>query len=522
MVFIDNFVNMIETYPVVSTIKDFLMPLYIWYYNLFNSLNVTFISAQTSFVIIFGLLGLIVFILLMKLLFGKKKKKITFIAAGQVYAKRKAKYKKKINFPEAPIADGYKFVGWFTDEACTNQYVSTTMKSKKKLNLYAKFEPVIEESEQEETVSEPIVDTNDIVETATESVVESDNVEEVSEQISEPIVDNTAEQVEEQNEVVEIESQEEEPLVQETQVESEPIATQTESEVAPISIAPQEEEIKVALPVNNGSRIKEEVIEPIVEKTIGDLYDGLRNEMLMYVRANAFDNIGVSRKHIIAEMFEKDGEINLYLAISPELMLLKGYKVERYSQAEFSIVPCKKVVKTEKDYFEAIEIIKEAMLFNNLVKHEDIVVNNTKSTEKVRKMGFAFFVKNETVISTAEEIYKLLRANVLCYMAGENNEVASAYNNKMILKIFKKEEEIFVYLALNAEKEGLEFVGFDRNFADTPAMFKIETIEDVLNIYYLVDKLMYQYGLEKHPEIAEEISGDALSANCGFGYRIKI
>ena len=162
------------------------------------------------------------------------------------------------------------------------------------------------------------------------------------------------------------------------------------------------------------------------------------------------------------------------------------------------------------------------MLFNNLVKHEDIVVNNTKSTDKVRKMGFAFFVKNETVISTAEEIYKLLRANVLCYMASENNELASAYNNKMILKIFKKEEEIFVYLALNAEKEGLEFVGFDKNFADTPAMFKIETVEDVLNVYYLVDKLMYQYGLEKHPEIAEEISADALSANCGFGYRIKI
>ena len=518
MVFFDNFINTIETLPVFSTIKGLLMPLYQWYVNLFNSLNVTFVSAQTSFVIIFGLLCLIVFIVLIKLIFGKKKMKITFIAAGQVYAKRKAKYKKKINFPEAPIADGYEFVGWFTDEACTNQYVSTTMKSKKKLNLYAKFEPITEEVAQQETIAEPIVDT----------------AVEVSEQISEPIVDNTCEQVEQQNDVVEIESQDKETLIEQpneeveseveetsAEVESEPIEVQTESVVEP-TIEPMKEDVKVAFTVNNASRIKEEVIEPIVEKTIGDLYDGLRNEMLTFVKADAFDNIGLSRKHIIAEMFEKDGEINLYLAVSPELMLLKGYNVEKYSQAEFSIVPCKKVVKTEKDYFEAIEIIKEAMLFNNLVKHEDIIVNNAKSTEKIRKMGFAFFVKNETVLSTAEDIYKLLRANVLSYMAGENNEIASAYNNKMILKIFKKEEEIFVYLALNAEKEGLEFVGFDKNFADTPAMCKIETIDDVLNVYYLVDKLMYQYGLEKHPEIAEEISGDALSANCGFGYRIKI
>ena len=94
---------------------------------------------------------------------------------------------------------------------------------------------------------------------------------------------------------------------------------------------------------------------------IGKLYDDIRYEMLGYERVNAFKNLGVTRKKVIAEMFEKDGAINLYLALDPEFMQEKGYDVTRYTEPEFAIVPCKKIVKTATDFAEVISLIKEAI-----------------------------------------------------------------------------------------------------------------------------------------------------------------
>jgi hypothetical protein len=91
----------------------------------------------------------------------------------------------------------------------------------------------------------------------------------------------------------------------------------------------------------------------------------------------------------------------------------------------------------------------------------------------------------------------------------------------MILKIFKKGEKVFLYLALNAEIEGLEFVGYDRNFMDTPAKFEINTAEDCFKAQSLIDKLMYRYGMEKHPDQTEIDLTEKLESSCGFGYKIR-
>ena len=254
---------------------------------------------------------------------------------------------------------------------------------------------------------------------------------------------------------------------------------------------------------------------------VGDFYDLIRYEMLSYERATPFKNLGVVRKQVVAEMFEKDGKINLYFAVDPDLMKEKGYNVERYSDVEFQIVPCKKIVETYEDYEEALKLIKEAMLINNFVKSDVVLVNKTKSDENIRKSGFAFFVKNDVIATTASEYYILLRAVVLSYKLSALKKYPESLDNKMILKIFKKDERIFLYLALNAEKEGLEFVGYDKNFADTPAMFEIKSAEDCAKAQSLIDKLMFYYGMEKYPEQAEISLNETLQTNCGFGYRIR-
>lgn len=268
--------------------------------------------------------------------------------------------------------------------------------------------------------------------------------------------------------------------------------------------------------------VVEEIIENLPEEnSIGSFYDGIRYELLGYERAASFKKLGVERKQVIAEMFERDDVINLYLSADPSLLKMRGYSVEAYREPEFAIVPCKKTIKNNEDYQEALRIIKDVMLLNNLIKSENTYAKKVSSDEKTRKNGFAFYVKNDVVATSAADYYRLLRAIVLSYTLSPNRKFPQSLDNKMILKIFKKEERVFLYLALNADKEGLEFVGYDKNFADTPAMFELKTAADCYKANELIDKLMYTFGMEKNPEQAEISLDDPLENSCGFGYRIR-
>ncbi len=277
--------------------------------------------------------------------------------------------------------------------------------------------------------------------------------------------------------------------------------------------------------LENNKKTKIEPVSDIISEgnpfDIGELYDAIRYEMLSYERATPFKQLGISRKQIIAEMFEKNGKINLYFAIDPNLMREKGYNVLDYVEPEFKVVPCKKVVDSFSDFEEVVNIIKETMVLNNFVKSDVVMATKVKSDESIRKSGFAFFVKNDKIATSAKEYYILLRSIVLSYKMSAIRRNANLNENNMILKLFKKGEKIFLYLALNAELEGLEFVGYDKNFIDTPAMLEINTAEDCIKAQALIDKLMYRYGMEKHPDQTEIDLGEVLDVNCGFGYKIR-
>lgn len=250
-------------------------------------------------------------------------------------------------------------------------------------------------------------------------------------------------------------------------------------------------------------------------------YDEIRYAMLGYERSAQFKKLGVQRKKIIAEMFEKDDVVYLYLAIDPSLMQEKGYKVERFDDIQFEIVPCKKAVKSREDLDEALLLVREAMTVNNLIKSEGSFIQKPSSNEQDRKSGFAFFVKNETIATSAEDYYRILRAIVLSYQKSNSIPMPVGCNNKMILKIYKKDELIYVYLALDPTQENLQNVSFDRNFLDTPAMIEIKTAEDFARANELIEKLMFRYGMERRPEKAEISMEDSIESSCGFGYRIK-
>ena len=247
-------------------------------------------------------------------------------------------------------------------------------------------------------------------------------------------------------------------------------------------------------------------------------YDEIRYAMLGYERAMQFKKLGVLRKQIVAEMFEKEGAINLYLKLDPEYMQEKGYKVERYEEEMFSIVPCKKVVNSKEDLEEALKLVKETMSVNNMVKSSVTFAQKPASTQEARESGFAFFVKNETVATTIDDYYRLLRAIVLSYQKRDGVKIPENFKNKLILRIYKKDDALKVFLALDPVEEGLTF---DKNFADTSALIEVKTADDCVKANEFIDKVMFRHGMERCPEKATVVLDDVIGKNCGFGYRIK-
>ncbi len=516
--------------------------------------------------IILGLIvGIIVVTSIIISIFVPKKRKIIFHETKNKIRVIRCRYKKEIKFPTIKAPKGKKFEGWYTDKKCTQKYTSKTLDTKKNLKLYAKFV-------DEKAVQTKPTQTTDTTTANTTTTTTTDNATTVAPVVS-SVIKSILAPVEFDDDTTTTTSTTTTPVANTTTTTPVTNTTTTNNTVTPVTpvttngitsmTAPVEFDDTTVTPVVNTTTttpivntttttpvvnatvttdntrkddvvtnvnnvvkpvtsgyIEEETYDVPTEMTIGDIYDELRTVLLGYERVKAFNKVGVIRKQFIAEMFEKEGKIYLYLAIEPELLKAKGYNVESFTEREFAIVPCKKVIACEKDYKEALEIISETMKYNNLVKG-NVNVKKVVSDEQGRKSGFAFFVKNENVLTTADDYYKFLRAITNCYSVSATARNIADANNKMILKIFKKDDTVYLYLALDAQKEGLEDVSYDSNFAETPAMFVLKTAEDFAKANALIDKLMYSFEMEKRPERANFSMEETVQKNCGFGYRIR-
>lgn len=520
---------------------------------LYEKLSVTPFSELTEDIIFYSALAVaaLLLILILVLIFKPKKRKYTFIIGNDKIV-RKFKKKEDIPYPEVALADDEIMAGWFSDSNYNDLFDLTNAK-KRKLKLYAKIvkadsmltgTPV---AEQASNVAAESLDKT----VAAPAPVQSDAslaqrfCSECGAKLSPDAafcvncgakIGYRAAAAEETAYVQPAAEAPAQPTPAqpsyERNVEAERPVEPVVQQVAPAYEKSAEDKTELKRDVDFGGSVEEapSVKPSIVEErleitrpalTLGEIYDEIRFELLSYERAKTFNKLGTARKKFIAEMFEKDNVVYLYLAVDPDVMIEKGYRVEKHNDPEFKVVPAKKTITGAKDYQEVMALIKETMTFNNLVKSEVNMATKTVSDETARRNGFAFFVKNDVVATAAQDYYKLLRANVLSYSVDKSKPFNEANSGKMILKIFKKGEKIFVYLTLDAAAENLEFVGYDKNFADTPAMFEVATLDDLNRAYALIEKVMFRFGMEKHPENAELLLDESLKENCGFGYRIR-
>ena len=99
------------------------------------------------------------------------------------------------------------------------------------------------------------------------------------------------------------------------------------------------------------------------------------------------------------------------------------------------------------------------------------------------------------------------------YALYEANEKAE--DGKMLVKLYKREDAVYCYLALEAAAYELEAVEGE-GFADTPALSKVNCDEELARVLELVDVMMREHGLEKVEEEVEDKPYEGKS----FGYRI--
>ncbi len=520
---------------------------------LYEKLSVTPFSELIEDIIFYSALAVaaLLLILILVLIFKPKKRKYTFIIENDTIV-RKFKKKEDIPYPEVALADDEIMAGWFSDSNY-NYLFDLTKAKKRKLKLYAKIvkaDSMLTGTPVAEQASNVAAESLDKTVAAPASVQSDASLAQrfcpecgaklspdaafcvncgakigyraaaaetpayVQPAAEAPAQPTPAQPSYERNAEAE---RPVEPVVQQVAPAYEKSAEGKTEPKRDVDFGGSVEEAPSVKPSIVEERL--EITRPAL--TLGEIYDEIRFELLSYERAKAFNKLGTARKKFIAEMFEKDNVVYLYLAVDPDVMIEKGYRVEKHNDPEFKVVPAKKTITGAKDYQEVMALIKETMTFNNLVKSEVNMATKTVSDETARRNGFAFFVKNDVVATAAQDYYKLLRANVLSYSVDKSKPFNEANSGKMILKIFKKGEKIFVYLTLDAAAENLEFVGYDKNFADTPAMFEVATLDDLNRAYALIEKVMFRFGMEKHPENAELLLDESLKENCGFGYRIR-
>ncbi len=110
------------------------------------------------------------------------------------------------------------------------------------------------------------------------------------------------------------------------------------------------------------------------------------------------------------------------------------------------------------------------------------------------------------------EYFKKIRNAVCGYALYEKNDKAE--DGKMLIKLYKKEEAVYCYMALDADAYGLETANL--GFGDTPALLKVANDEDLEKALSLVEVIMLDHGFEKSDEPVPEKPYEGK----GFGYRI--
>lgn len=176
------------------------------------------------------------------------------------------------------------------------------------------------------------------------------------------------------------------------------------------------------------------------------------------------------------------------------------------------------VVEAEEVVEEATEEVEETTeeVEEPVEEAEEVVEEVVEEAEEVAEEPVEEVVEEAVEEPVSEErlieYFTKIRAAVCGYALYEMSDKAE--NGKMLVKLYKQEEAVYCYMAIDPASYGLETVGL--GFGDTPALLKVASDSDLDLALQLVEVLMTEHGFEKSDEPVEEKPYEGK----GFGYRI--
>lgn len=403
---------------------------------------------------ILAIVALIVLIVIIKLIVKYHKYSVKFYPnGGNKVKKARARKGEYIAMPANPVRTGYVFAGWFEDKALTRRFVSTRMVKRENLKVYAKW-----------------------------------NLE-----LSKERIDRYYETL--RNELASHGALYEGCAIEEGKEKTFAIIEKGDKNITLYTAFDTKTLLADGYPVSASGAGYEETPSVFV---ITKREDFIVAQKIVSKLIKTYD-----LKETEYEEANKDEVKFVLKLVAPVVVAAEEQKEEKEEIEETPVVPVL-TVETEEETENKPEETEETEVVIETETEEEPVEADEETSEEAEKEP----ATEEQLI----EYFTKIRNAVCGYALYEPNDAAE--NGKMLIKLYKKDEAVYCYLALDPASYGLEAVGL--GFGDTPALIKVSNDEELEKALSLVEAVMLAHGFEKSDEPAPEKPYEGK----GFGYRI--
>ena len=257
----------------------------------------------------------------------------------------------------------------------------------------------------------------------------------------------------------------------------------------------------------------------LTPERINSYYESLRHALASHACLTQDVAIPEGQTKIFAVLTKEDRSLRLYLALDPATLVAEGFEVKSVADnPECAQTPALFVINTRSDFAVAQKLVARLITACSLKEIEDQSTAAEGEVKYVLEVGAPKHEEQpaEQAEVTDEQLnayFAKIRQAASGYALYEANEKAE--DGKMLVKLYKREDAVYCYLALEAAAYELEAVEGE-GFADTPALSKVNCDEELARVLELVDVMMREHGLEK---VEEEVEAKPYEGK-SFGYRI--
>lgn len=369
-----------------------------------------------------AIIAIIVFIVLLSLRF-----KLTLVIDEKRAEKKSCFGNKRMEIGEPAPREGYRFCGWYEDEARTKRVGKVFRMPMRGATLYAKWEKCEEEElvkESDRTAEQPQTAEPVSAEQEEKQAVEPVSAEQEEEQAAEPVSVEQEETPQENAEIelqptVEVEAEEVGESAAELPLEQEDAEQYTADDLSEDSAEESGEgdEVEGALVTTvSGSKVFVQYRRSFRARLIqaGDemkeYYNALRSEMLSYIGTRErvswnYDSYFVGRKQF-AKINANAKSLIVYFALDPKEVDEK-YKFRDVSaKKRYAAVPVRYKITGSRSFRYALELLEQTAAefeldYKRVELHEDIPYETREAL--IAKKLIRVYAKRETGETVSEQ-----------------------------------------------------------------------------------------------------------------------